>query len=49
MENDTIDADPNNWVFGQHVVYNETEIRETHMIVNGKNQSGNPYEEQTIF
>jgi hypothetical protein len=49
MENDTIDADPNNWVFGQHVIYNETAVRETHIIINGKNQSGNPYEEQTIY
>lgn len=45
FENDTIDADENNWVFGQHVVYNETAVRETHLIINGKNQSGNPYEE----
>jgi hypothetical protein len=37
MDNDTIDADPNNWVFGQHVIYNETEARETHIIINGKN------------
>lgn len=36
-ENDTIDADPNNWVFGQHVIYNETAARETHIIINGKN------------
>lgn len=48
-ENDTIDADPNNWVFGQNVVYNETDARETHLIVNGKNQSGNPYEEQNMY
>jgi len=45
VANDTIDADENNWVFGQHVVYNETAVRETHIIINGKNQSGNPYEE----
>jgi hypothetical protein len=38
MDNDTIDADPNNWVFGQHVIYNETEARETHIIINGKNR-----------
>lgn len=37
MPNDTIDADPANWVFGQHVVYNETDVRETHIIINGKN------------
>lgn len=49
IDNDTIDADENNWVFGHHVIYNETEVRETHFIINGKNQSGNPYEEQTIY
>lgn len=49
MENDTISADPNDWTFGQHIIYNSPEVRETHIIINGKNQSGNPYEEQTIY
>lgn len=49
MDNDTIPADPTNYTFGQHVVYNETDVRETHIIINGKNQSGNPYESQTIY
>ena len=36
-DNDTIDADSNNWVIGDHVVYNETAVRETHLIITGKN------------
>lgn len=48
MPNDSIAANPADWSFGQNVVYNETEIRETHFIVNGKNQSGNPYARQRI-
>lgn len=44
MPNDSIAANQNDWQFGQNVVYNETEIRETHFVINGKNQS-NPYRE----
>lgn len=48
-DNNTISSDTTNYTFGDHVVYNDTETRETHIIINGKNQSGNPYEEQTIY
>jgi len=37
MPNDSIAANPADWSFGQNVVYNETAIRETHFIINGKN------------
>jgi hypothetical protein len=31
-----------------HTIFNETEIRETHLILNGKNRSPNPYHEDHI-
>jgi len=43
MPNNTIAANPADWQFGQNLVLNETAIRETHFIINGKNQSGHPY------
>ena len=49
MPNNSIAANKADWRLGQNVVYNETAIRETHFIVSGKNQSGHPYEEQTVY
>jgi len=40
--NNSITANQSDWEFGQNIVYNETEIRETHFIINGKNET-NPY------
>jgi hypothetical protein len=36
-ENNSIPTDTSNYTFGQHVIYNETDKRETHVIINGKN------------
>lgn len=38
MENNTIGADQQDWMPGQNVVYNQTEVREFHILMNGKNQ-----------
>lgn len=49
VENNTITStEITDWVNGQHVIYNETEIRETHIILNGKDRSANPYHESTF-
>jgi hypothetical protein len=45
MPNNTIKANPDEWTFGQNVIYNETAVRETHFIINGKNVSDDPYKE----
>jgi hypothetical protein len=44
QDNDTIDSDPNNWVPGQYVHYNDAAKQELHWVVNGKNQ-GNGFNE----
>lgn len=36
IENNTIPTSENDYKFGQNVIWNETAIRETHFIVNGK-------------
>ena len=48
LENDTIATNSNDWANGQHVIYNETEIRETHIILNGKDRPANPYHEDNF-
>lgn len=45
--NNSIAANESDWEFGQNIVYNETEIRETHFIINGKNET-NPYARQRL-
>ena len=40
--NDTIGANKNDWSPGQNIVYNQTEIREFHFVVSGKDR-GEPY------
>lgn len=48
MPNDTIPANKDDWRLGQNVIYNATEVRETHFIISPKNQSGHRYEEQHL-
>jgi hypothetical protein len=48
VENDTIAGSTADWANGQHVIYNETDVRETHLVLNGKNRSSNPYDETHI-
>lgn len=38
-ENDTIPDSWDDYVAGQHVVYNDTETRELHVVMNGKNKT----------
>lgn len=45
MPNNSIAENKEDWRLGQNVVYNQTEVRETHFILSPKNQSGNPYAE----
>jgi hypothetical protein len=45
MPNNSIAANPNDWTLGQNVVYNATEVRETHFIINGKNVTEDPTKE----
>ena len=45
MPNNSIAENPDDWQFGQNVVYNQTEVRETHFIINGKNYV-DPYQKQ---
>ena len=47
IENNTIGANEADWSFGQNVVYNETAIRDTHFIVNGKGQT-TPVQERKL-
>lgn len=42
VENNTISSNPKDWEFGQNIIYNQTEVRETHFIINGKGET-NPY------
>jgi hypothetical protein len=49
VPNNSIPANKADWRLGQNIVYNATEVRETHFIVSGKNQSGNILEEQTVY
>lgn len=48
MPNNSISSHKSQWALGQNVVYNATAVRETHWIISPKNQSINPYEEQTV-
>lgn len=57
LENNTIDSEWNTetrndvddlWVNGQHVIYNDTETREMHFILNGKVRPANP-EKEPVF
>lgn len=53
IENNTIPANKADYLLGQNVIWNETAIRETHFIVNGKgspvrNRSTNPYAEAML-
>lgn len=50
LDNNTIATSNGDWTFGQNVIWNETAIRETHFVVNGKdsavrNRSASPYAE----
>lgn len=45
MENMTIPSNSADYQLGQNIIYNETAIRETHLIITGKNTSSNPYAE----
>jgi hypothetical protein len=38
-ENDTIPDSWDDYMAGQNVVYNDTETRELHVIINGKNKT----------
>jgi hypothetical protein len=54
IENNTIPVNKADYKFGQNIIYNETAIRETHFIINGKdslvrNRSANPYAEGRLF
>jgi hypothetical protein len=48
IQNDTIPEATEEYYGGHNVIYNETEIRETHLVVNGKNRSANPWHETHI-
>jgi len=48
MPNNTIASNKADWQLGQNVVYNATEVRETHFIISPKNQSIDPYQQQTV-
>lgn len=37
--NETIASNSDDWVAGQNWVYNDTETRELHIIINGKNKT----------
>lgn len=45
MENMTIPSNPAEYQLGQNIIYNETAIRETHLIITGKNTTEDPYKE----
>jgi len=45
MPNLTIPSNSAEYQLGQNIIYNETAIRETHLIITGKNTSENPYKE----
>lgn len=48
IQNDTIPEAAEEYLPGHNVIYNETEIRETHLVVNGKGRSANPWHETHI-
>lgn len=48
MDNMTIASNAAEYQLGQNIIYNETAIRETHLILTGKNTTENPYNEQYI-
>lgn len=49
ISNNTIPDDPEEYSIGQNAIYNETETREVHLILNGKHEPASPFAERSVF
>ena len=49
MDNNTIPELVGDYLPGHNLILNDTETREVHIVVNGKNQGANPLTESNIL